>query len=111
MASKVTLDKFYKVFIEFTKLQEKRWVGNEKRWVGNEKRWDGNEKRWVGNEKRWDGNEKRWSSNEKRWEENEKKLVLIIKEVKKNKKRFDDLTNFLDKEVMADRKRIESLES
>lgn len=56
------------------------------------------------NEKRWEDNEKRWVSNEKRWQQNTQTL-------KRLEKKIDKSTDFLDREVMANRRRIIRLET
>lgn len=53
--------------------------------------------------KRWVLDDKRWAENDKHWVDNKKDHQKIVK-------RFDYLFNGLDKEVMADRKRIGALE-
>lgn len=57
-----------------------------------------------GNDKRWESNEKRWESNEKRWQTNAKTLQRI-------EKKLDYSVDFLDKEILTDRKRITKLEN
>ncbi len=96
MAKPITLDRFFKEFVNFVK-------GQEKRWVSQDKRWEENEKRWVSQDKRWEENEKRWVSQERSWKDNKKQLNRI-------ENKFDKLFDFIDKDVMEDRKRIKTLE-
>ena len=83
MKPKITLEKFYAEFMRFVR---------------------GNDKRCESNEKRWESNEKRWESNEKRWQTNAKTLQRI-------EKKLDYSVDFLDKEILTDRKRITKLEN
>jgi len=96
MSMAITLDQFYTEFQQFVKLEAKRWEANEKRWDINEKRWEANEKRWEVNEKRWTINDTKWQAIEKR--------------MRKMDKKIDELFNYLDKEIMVDRRRIDNLE-
>ena len=84
-----TLDQFHDEFQQFVKLEAKRWEENEKRWEMNEKRWEMNEKRWEVNEKKWFG---------------------IEKTMRKMDKKIDKLFDYLDREIMTDRKRIDKIE-
>lgn len=85
----ITLQRFYTEFRHFVKAEEKRWQINEKGWEANNRRWE--------------ADEKRWGANEKIWAEH----TRILKSLRK---RIDDSVNFLDRDILEDRRRIEALE-
>jgi hypothetical protein len=80
--SKITLDKFYEEFINFTKEQDRRWKENNKQWTENK-----NELLNINSE-----------------------ISNVKDAVVKTNKKFDKLINFLDEDIMESKRKIEKLE-